>query len=299
MPQRGVGWQPSRFLTDRTEAKRAYALAEQLGSVNAAATQLGTTWPSLRKAFTRHGLACPPATLKPFASGPSPQPVNAAASQPPRRWTRCLWPSTPAPCRPESGRRLSCTNGFAARSSTPPWEPMLWSSCTAKATPASQPPAPGPSSDEPTAVTGWPANAPATPTAATPTEPTAPTGPTNLRSGGWLPMPADPHRPDQPDREPRLRPTARHPCAGPKLPTRCAGWCSPRLYRPFELGGCRTVAPSRTRLSRGIASRPVSNLVSIGSLVPSSRGRLRPYGPPRPGLGRPAGHSLSQQSRTA
>jgi hypothetical protein len=27
--------------------------------VNAAATQLGTTWPSMRKAFTRHGLGMP------------------------------------------------------------------------------------------------------------------------------------------------------------------------------------------------------------------------------------------------
>jgi len=54
-----VGWQPSRFLTDRAEAERAFALAEQLGSVNAAAAQLGTTWPSLRKAFTRHGLGMP------------------------------------------------------------------------------------------------------------------------------------------------------------------------------------------------------------------------------------------------
>jgi WhiB family transcriptional regulator, redox-sensing transcriptional regulator len=58
-PERRVGWQPSRFLTDRAEAERAYALAEQLGSVNAAASQLGTTWPSLRKAFTRHGLGMP------------------------------------------------------------------------------------------------------------------------------------------------------------------------------------------------------------------------------------------------
>jgi hypothetical protein len=57
--QKGVGWQPSHFLTDRAEAERAYALAEQLGSVNAAASQLGTTWPSLRKAFTRHGLGMP------------------------------------------------------------------------------------------------------------------------------------------------------------------------------------------------------------------------------------------------
>jgi hypothetical protein len=42
-----------------SEAERAFALAEQLGSVNAAATELGTTWPSLRKAFTRHGLGMP------------------------------------------------------------------------------------------------------------------------------------------------------------------------------------------------------------------------------------------------
>jgi WhiB family redox-sensing transcriptional regulator len=57
--ERRVGWQPSRFLTDRGEAERAFALAEQLGSVNAAAAELGTTWPSLRKAFTRHGLGMP------------------------------------------------------------------------------------------------------------------------------------------------------------------------------------------------------------------------------------------------
>ena len=58
-PERRVGWQPSRFLTDRAEAERAFQLAEQLGSVNAAAAELGTTWPSLRKAFTRHGLGMP------------------------------------------------------------------------------------------------------------------------------------------------------------------------------------------------------------------------------------------------
>jgi hypothetical protein len=48
---RRVGWQPSRFLADRSEAERAFALAERLGSVNAAAQELDTTWPSLRKAF--------------------------------------------------------------------------------------------------------------------------------------------------------------------------------------------------------------------------------------------------------
>jgi WhiB family redox-sensing transcriptional regulator len=59
MPAPRVGWQPSRFLTDRAEAERAHALAERLGSVNAAAAELGTTWPSLRKAFARHGLGMP------------------------------------------------------------------------------------------------------------------------------------------------------------------------------------------------------------------------------------------------
>jgi hypothetical protein len=54
-----LGWQPSRFLADRAEAERAFQLAEQLGSVNAAATELGTTWPSLRKAFARDGLGMP------------------------------------------------------------------------------------------------------------------------------------------------------------------------------------------------------------------------------------------------
>jgi hypothetical protein len=57
--QQPVGWQPSRFLADRADAERAFALAERLGSLNAAAAKLGTTWPSLRKAFTRHGLGMP------------------------------------------------------------------------------------------------------------------------------------------------------------------------------------------------------------------------------------------------
>jgi WhiB family redox-sensing transcriptional regulator len=58
-PERRVGWQPSRFLADRGEAERAFQLAERLGSINAAAQELGTTWPSLRKAFARHRLGMP------------------------------------------------------------------------------------------------------------------------------------------------------------------------------------------------------------------------------------------------
>jgi hypothetical protein len=43
MPQRRLGCQPSRFLADHTEAERAFRLAERLGSVTAAAAELGTT----------------------------------------------------------------------------------------------------------------------------------------------------------------------------------------------------------------------------------------------------------------
>ncbi len=58
-PERKPTNPPSRFLADRGEAERAFRLAEQLGSINAAAAQLGTTWPSLRKAFQRHELGKP------------------------------------------------------------------------------------------------------------------------------------------------------------------------------------------------------------------------------------------------
>jgi hypothetical protein len=105
-----VGWQPSRFLNDRSEAQRAFALADQLGSVNAAATQLGTTWPSLRKAFTRHGLGMPARK-----SGGRP----AEGGRPPRPWIRCSWRSTSVPSRLGNGLQPSCTRGSAGTRSTP------------------------------------------------------------------------------------------------------------------------------------------------------------------------------------
>jgi hypothetical protein len=46
-----LGWQPSRFLADRAETERASAPTELVGSMNAAAAELGMAWPSLRKAF--------------------------------------------------------------------------------------------------------------------------------------------------------------------------------------------------------------------------------------------------------
>jgi hypothetical protein len=80
--QQRVGWQPTRFLSDQAEAERAFALAEQLGSINAAA-QLA--WPSLRKASTRHGLGMPaqnPEAVRQRAMAATHPPAQRAAGQP-------------------------------------------------------------------------------------------------------------------------------------------------------------------------------------------------------------------------
>jgi hypothetical protein len=66
--ERRVGWQPSRFLADRSEAERAFQLAERLGSVNAA-TEFGPAWPSLGK----------PSPVTGWVSHPHPQAVRQRA----------------------------------------------------------------------------------------------------------------------------------------------------------------------------------------------------------------------------
>jgi hypothetical protein len=202
--QQRVGWQPSRFLTDRAQAERAFQLAEELGSVNAAATELGTTWPSLRKAFGRHGLGMPARnpeavrqraiaaarqrsgqplspTLDPVfvALNPGALPARARSEAELYQWVR----------REEQYATLGANVVVELYSESHARKPT---------------PAPGRSSGGPTAPTGWPANAPAAPTAVTPTEPTAPAGPSNPRSGRWWPMLADSTGPDQPDSEPRF-----------------------------------------------------------------------------------------------
>jgi hypothetical protein len=231
-----LGWQPSRFLTDRAEAERAFALAEQLGSVNAAATQLGTTWPSLRNAFTRHGLGMParnPEALRQRA-------IAAARQRPGQPATPTLDPvfarSTLAPCRPESGHRLSCMSGSAATRSTPSWARMWWSSSTARAALAGPPPGPGRSSAGPTAATGWPTNAPAGPTAATPTEPTAPAGPSNPGSARWRPIPAHLRRPASNVAESIRKELWRHTAIGSIRP-RSFGCSARRCFVPGAFKG--------------------------------------------------------------
>jgi hypothetical protein len=150
-----VGWQPSRFLTDRAEAERAFQLAEQLGSVNAAVNELGTTWPSLRKAFTRHGLGMParnPEAVRQRA-------IDAARQRRGRPASPSLDPAFVAlnpgalPARPQSPAELyqwvRREEQYATLGANVVVE--LYSD----ATPASPPPAPGRSSAGLTAAIGW------------------------------------------------------------------------------------------------------------------------------------------------
>jgi hypothetical protein len=133
--QARVGWQPSRFLADRAEAERAFQLAEQLGSVNAAVRELGTTWPSLRKAFTRHNLGMPARNPNLGMPARNPEAVRQRAIEAARQ--RSDQPAPVAlnpvfvalnrPAGPRSAEQPSGMRGSAATRSTPSWAPTCWS----------------------------------------------------------------------------------------------------------------------------------------------------------------------------
>src|SRR4029453_18508781 len=67
-----LGWQPSRFLTDRAEAERAFVLAGRLPrrTTPAAAAEVRPPWPPAQKPSPRHGLGMParnPEAVRPRA----------------------------------------------------------------------------------------------------------------------------------------------------------------------------------------------------------------------------------------
>jgi hypothetical protein len=149
----------------------------------AAAPQLGATWPSLRKAFTRHGLGMP---------APNPEAVRQRTIAATRQ--RTGRPTTPSldpvfvtlnpgavPARPRSQAELHewvrREEQYATLGANVVVE--LYSESHARQ-PTTRT---GRSSAGLTAAIGWPTNAPAAPTAVTPTEPTARPGPSNPRSG--------------------------------------------------------------------------------------------------------------------
>ena len=179
--QQRTGLAAQRLLSDRTEAERAFQLAERLGSVNAAAAELGTTWPSLRKAFTRHGLGMP----TPNPEAVRQRVIEAARQRSPRPATPSLDPVFVAlnqgelPVRARSGgelaERVRWAEDYAALGAGVVVEQH------SESTPASPAPAPG--------------RSPATPSVATATRPTAKA----RRPPPWGPR--RPHRPIPPTRE--------------------------------------------------------------------------------------------------
>jgi len=188
-------------------SRRRFTASLLTASMRSAAQELGTTWPSLRKAFQRHGLGMParnPEAIRQRAIAPAHKRTGQAATPPLDPVFLALNPGA-LPAR-ERSPAASSTSGSAATSSTPPWGPTWWWGCTAKATRVDQPPGPGRSSAAPTAPTGWPANAPAAPNAAVPI---ARPGPSNPRSGRWRPMPANLRRTVPPDIEQRFHPRRR------------------------------------------------------------------------------------------
>jgi hypothetical protein len=89
----------------------AFALAERLASVDAAAIQLGTTWPSLCKAIARHGLGIPAGNPEAVRQETIAAAINALVSPPPhapggRGVLRVAGGRGPGGCRRRQGGRL-------------------------------------------------------------------------------------------------------------------------------------------------------------------------------------------------
>ena len=219
-----------------------------------------------RRSRTRPGRRCArpsngtgsesrPVTWRRCVSGRSTPPASALGGQPPRAWTRCLQPSTLAPSRPAHDHRPSCMPGSAARSSTPPWVPTWWSSCTAKPHPPAHRPRLG---DHPT---GDRHHRLASQRASRPdrrhTDRADRTSrPSNPGSGGWRPMPAELH--PTADSDPRLGPTARHLLVGDAGGARSSA-TRDRMGRPHSTRGGDGAGqpPRRTTAPHGSpASRP-------------------------------------------
>ena len=255
-----MGWQPSRFLTDRAEAERALQLAEQLGSVNGAAAELGTTWPSLRKAFTRHGLGMP--TRNPEAVRQ--RAIDAAHQRTGQPVTPTLdpvsWPSTPAPASPRAVTGRAVPVGPPRRGVRHPRRQRRGRAVQRKPRPPTHQPRLGDhSAGRPHPAAGRPTHQPARAPPSRACQPPQ-TDPTNPTKRGWLPTPADP-----------TGPTSRRATSGSK----------PVVYRHrpdlMVAGGCRrSVGTRRTPASRqrrmrsgqGRSATPLSQVP--GSRLPRS-----------------------------
>jgi hypothetical protein len=169
---------------------------ERLGSVNAAAAELGTSWPSLRKAFTRHGLGMPARSPEAVCQ----RATDAARQRAGRPITPSLDPGFVAlnhgelPVRARSGgelaERVRRAEDYATLGARVVVELHTESHATKPTTRAW---AIARRADRGHRLATQRASRSS---AARPTPP-APTDPT-IRKEGWLLMPADSTRPDEP-----------------------------------------------------------------------------------------------------
>jgi hypothetical protein len=244
-----VGWQPSRFLSDRAEAERAFALAERLGSINAAAQELGTTWPSLRKAFGRHGLGMPtpnPEAVRQRAIAAAHQRTGQPIAPPLDPVFVALNPNAlPARPRPPAelyqwvrrdeeyatlGANVVVELNSESRARQPTTRAWAIIRRAERATAIA-------ATVNAVASTGRPTVPPAA---------TAPADPTNRRSRGWLPMPADP----TPPRSSRRRWTGRN--------SSLSGFCAGARFCRIAPGGQRSVGLREAARPRGRGSWPLA-----------------------------------------
>jgi len=103
-------------------SRRRFTASLLTASMRSAAQELGTTWPSLRKAFQRHGLGMParnPEAIRQRAIAPAHKRTGQAATPPLDPVFLALNPGA-LPAR-ERSPAASSTSGSAATSSTPPW----------------------------------------------------------------------------------------------------------------------------------------------------------------------------------
>jgi hypothetical protein len=163
--------------------------------VNAAAAELGTTWPSLRKAFTRHGLGVP---------ARNPEAVRQRAAEGARQ--RSGRPATPAltgGCGLNQGQlpvRARSDGELAERVRRAENYAVLGARVVvelhSEATPSSPPPGPGRSPAAPTVPTAATKIASSAASGARSSAPTDLADTTDPTTGGWLPMPDSPIHPD-------------------------------------------------------------------------------------------------------
>jgi hypothetical protein len=95
-----LGWQPSRFLVDWAGAERAFALAGQLGSVNAAAQELDHLAVAAQSLYPERPRPAGPQPRGGLAAGRGR--LSAHGCRPSRPWTGEGGDQPLAPCRPES-----------------------------------------------------------------------------------------------------------------------------------------------------------------------------------------------------